>query len=122
MKVVIMEECCEVRCIHAESVALAQAQKTEDILLERVATMFGILADQSRLRIVDALRVAELCVCDLGAVLGMSVSAISHQLRLLRAARIVRSRRDGKVVYYSLDDQHVLDLLSLATAHCKEPR
>jgi ArsR family transcriptional regulator len=84
---------------------------------ERLARIFRSLADPTRLRIVSALARSELCVGDLSAVLGMSVSAVSHQLRLLREMRVVRNRREGKHVYYVLDDEHVGDLFRQGLEH-----
>src|SRR5262245_26022458 len=81
------------------------------------ADVFGLLADPRRLRLLLALLDGELCVCDLAAVTGMSESATSHALRLLRAHRVVSTRRDGRMVYYRLDDAHVRMLLDLAVAH-----
>jgi DNA-binding transcriptional ArsR family regulator len=83
----------------------------------RLAQVFRALADPTRVRIVSALAEAELCVGDLAAVLGMSISAISHQLRLLRELRVVRKRRDGKHIYYALDDEHVGALFALGLEH-----
>lgn len=115
-----MEDICEVRCIHAASVARANLGRTEDAVLEQAAALMAALADPTRLKIVDSLRTGELCVCDLAAVLRMTVSAISHQLRLLRTARLVRARKDGKIVFYTLDDEHVERLLETALEHCRE--
>lgn len=114
-----MKDMCEVRCIHAEQVARVAAGRSGDHVLEDAAALLGVLADPTRLKIVDALRLGELCVCDLAVVLGMSVSAISHQLRLLRASRLVRGRRAGKMVLYSLYDAHVEKLLHMALEHCQ---
>lgn len=113
---------CEVRCIHAESVACAIAGKTDEHELAQAAGLLSVLADPTRMKIVDALKLGELCVCDMAAVLGMSVSAISHQLRLLRTARLIRGRRAGKVIFYTLDDDHVEKLISVALEHCREGR
>jgi DNA-binding transcriptional ArsR family regulator len=90
----------------------------------RVAETFSVLGDPSRVRIVHALSLSELCTSDLAAVVGMSESAVSHQLRTLRQLHVVRSRRDGKLVYYSLDDDHVRSLFEQGLAHAveKEPR
>lgn len=88
--------------------------------MEESAALLGAMADPTRIKILDALRMGELCVCDLAAVLGMTVSAVSHQLRLLRTARLVRARKDGKVVFYTLDDDHVEQILDMALEHCRE--
>ena len=115
-----MSDICEIRCIHPASVARANLARTEDDILIAAAALLGAMADSTRIRILDALRTGELCVCDLAAVLRMSVSAVSHQLRLLRSARLVGSRREGKVVFYSLQDEHVERLMDMAVAHCRE--
>jgi ArsR family transcriptional regulator len=83
----------------------------------QLAQVFRALADPTRVRIVSALVQAELCVGDLAAVLGMSVSAVSHQLRLLRELRVVRKRREGKHIYYALDDEHIGDLFARGLEH-----
>jgi DNA-binding transcriptional ArsR family regulator len=116
----MMEDICEERCIHADQVAKARLARTGEDLLRDMADIFSILSDPTRLKIMDALRHGELCVCDIATVLGMSMSAVSHQLRLLRTARLVRGRRDGKVVFYTLDDGHVEQLMDMALEHCRE--
>ncbi len=83
---------------------------------------FRALGDPTRVRMLDALAHGELCVCDLAAVVGISESAVSHQLRLLRALRLVRGERRGRQVFYSLDDQHILDLVSKGRHHVEEER
>ena len=83
----------------------------------RLAQIFAALADPTRLRIISALEAGELCVCDLAAVLDMTQSAVSHQLRLLRALGLVRNRKDGRVVYYALDDEHIRDLFQRGLEH-----
>jgi DNA-binding transcriptional ArsR family regulator len=88
--------------------------------LAALAEIFKILGDQTRVRLLDALSRAELCVCDLASLLGLSESAVSHQLRLLRGTRVVRARRDGRMVFYSLDDQHVLSLFQQGLRHVEE--
>jgi ArsR family transcriptional regulator, lead/cadmium/zinc/bismuth-responsive transcriptional repressor len=115
-----MIDICQIRCIHQVSVNKAREGRTDDTVLEEAAALLGVISDPTRLKIMDALRLGELCVCDLAAVLGMSVSAISHQLRLLRASRLVRGRRAGKVVFYALHDAHVEKLLGMAIDHCRE--
>jgi DNA-binding transcriptional ArsR family regulator len=84
--------------------------------------LFKAFADPSRLRILHALRVEEMCVCDLSALLEISESAVSHQLRLLRTLRLVTNRRDGTVLYYRLLDAHVPELLDLALLHLREEK
>src|SRR3954453_4700178 len=82
-----------------------------------VAHTFSILGDPTRVRILDALSGGELCVCDIATLVGISESAVSHQLRLLRTSRLVASRRVGRHIHYALDDRHILDLLRLAQTH-----
>ena len=85
-----------------------------------VADTFRVLGDPTRVRILDALSGGELCVCDIAELAGISESAVSHQLRLLRGMRLVRPRRAGRLVYYSLDDQHIIGLLQQAVTHVEE--
>jgi DNA-binding transcriptional ArsR family regulator len=88
--------------------------------VEALADTFRILGDPTRVRIVDALAGGQLCVCDIATLVGMSESAVSHQLRLLRSMRLVRTRRAGRLVYYTLDDYHIIELLRLAITHVQE--
>ena len=85
-----------------------------------LAETFRALGDPTRVRILDALSHGELCVCDLAAVLSLSQSAVSHQLRFLRSLRLVKPRREGRMVFYSLDDRHVVDLLQQGLRHVEE--
>ncbi len=85
-----------------------------------MAELFKALGDPTRLRIVQALALEELCVCDLTALMDISISAISHQLRLLRNLKVVKFRKSGKMAYYSLDDDHVLELVTLTREHIAE--
>jgi ArsR family transcriptional regulator, lead/cadmium/zinc/bismuth-responsive transcriptional repressor len=85
-----------------------------------VADTFRILGDPTRVRILDALSAGELCVCDIASLAGISESAASHQLRLLRGTRLVKSRRAGRLVFYALDDQHIIELLRQAHTHVEE--
>ena len=81
---------------------------------------FKVLGDPTRVRILDALSRAELCVCDLATLLGLTESAVSHQLRLLRGARLVRQRRDGRMIFYTLDDHHIVRLFEQGLEHVQE--
>lgn len=89
--------------------------------VEEIAETFRVLGDPTRVRILDALRAGELCVCDIASLVGISESAVSHQLRLLRGMRLVRPRRVGRQVFYTVDDQHIVELLQLAVTHVQEP-
>lgn len=113
---------CQVRRINTKNVEIARRQTPETEKIQDLAEMFKALGDPTRLKIVTALAAAELCVCDLSAVCGLSESAISHQLRILRNLRIVKYRREGKIVYYRLDDDHVESLVRQSLAHISEER
>lgn len=107
----------------ADQAALAsvQARLLNSAVVRSVAEVFKLLGDPTRVRLVDALAHGERCVCDLARLVGMTESAVSHQLRLLRAARLVRARRSGRMAYYSLDDHHVVGLLHDTRRHVEEP-
>jgi ArsR family transcriptional regulator len=94
----------------------------DDQTTQSLADLFRLLGDPTRLRIVDALASGELCVCDISEQVGISESAVSHQLRLMRTMRLVRGRREGRCVYYTLDDQHVLSLFQQGLRHVTEDR
>ena len=111
---------CEEKAIHVEKVKKVVSRLPEQNTLEGVAEIFKALSDPGRVRIVLALALAELCVCDLAAVCGLSDSAVSHQLRILRNLKIVRNRREGKIMFYRLDDQHVSALLHQCLEHVIE--
>jgi DNA-binding transcriptional ArsR family regulator len=114
------DEICVEEALHDEvRVEEARQALVTPSTAERLAQVFRALADPTRVRIVSALARAELCVGDLAAVLGMSISAVSHQLRLLRELRVVRKRRDGKHIYYALDDEHVGDLFERGLEHVR---
>jgi ArsR family transcriptional regulator len=85
-----------------------------------LAETFKVLGDVTRVRILDTLSRSELCVCDIAQLLGLSESAVSHQLRLLRGMRLVRARRDGRMVFYTLDDQHIVRLFEQGMEHVEE--
>ncbi len=114
-------ETCDIRVVHLDRVARAKAEAIAQNDLERLASTYKIMGDPTRLKIIMALRGGEMCVCDIAAFLGLSESAVSHQLRRLRESSLVRSRRDGQILYYSLDDDHVLDLVTVGMQHIEEP-
>lgn len=114
------EDRCQVHAIHEEAVAQARAHMlTEDEILV-LAETFQALSDPTRLKILHALSQAELCVCDLAALLGMSSPAVSHHLRLLRALKLVKYRREGRMAYYALDDEHIERLFRQGLEHIRE--
>ncbi|HRR76910.1 MAG: winged helix-turn-helix transcriptional regulator [Ruminococcus sp.] len=106
--------------IHEDIVAKVSAELPDEALLAEAAELLKIFGDPTRLRIISALCRSELCVCDIARLLGMTQSAISHQLRVLKQARLVSSRRDGKTIYYSLCDDHVQTIYSYALEHVME--
>ena len=110
-------EACQVRCINPSKVKRLVKALPGSSSLKQLSDIFEMLSDPNRLRLLHCLSHDEICVCDLSAVLGMSVSAVSHQLRLLRALRLVKSRRDGRIVYYSLADEHVARLMEMGLEH-----
>jgi ArsR family transcriptional regulator len=107
-------------CLHPAAVMNARRLLGDSPPVENLAAIFGILGDPTRMRVLVALGDSELCVTDLAAATGVNRTTISHQLRVLRGHRLVRRRREGKVVYYAVDDDHVMDLVKLASAHVAE--
>jgi len=108
---------CAQLCEHPERICLAKAERLPEEDTKQAAELFKILGDATRIKILHALSKRELCVCDIAAVVAMGQSAISHQLRLLRGARLVKYRKEGKMVWYSLDDEHIALLLSQGIEH-----
>lgn len=113
-------EVCQARIVHLDRVARAKREAIPGPELDRLALTFKILGDPTRLKIVMALGGGEMCVCDLAAFLGLSESAVSHQLRRLKDLTLVKPRREGQVLYYSLDDDHVGQLLKIGLEHVRE--
>ncbi len=113
-------ECCEEHVIHMQAVQRARSGMPEDSITSSASDFFKAFSDKTRLRILCALQCAELCVCDIAVLLGMSQSAISHQLRFLKQARLVKSRKSGKTVYYTLCDDHIQIILAQGIAHVQE--
>lgn len=101
----------------SEVVLKVSAQMPDENFLYDVAELFKIFGDSTRIRILTALQQSELNVCDLASVLNMTKSAVSHQLRILRQAKLVKNRRVGKEIFYSLDDEHVRDIIAIAMTH-----
>lgn len=107
-------------CVHAEAIARVRERLAPEEDLAALAAVFKLLGDPTRIRILEALSNDELCVCDLAALLDVTQSAVSHQLRLLRAAKLVRYRREGKNAFYMLDDDHVRTLFRQGLDHVRE--
>lgn len=114
------DEVCDLVHIDPARVARIRAALVPGEAVEGLADTFRVLGDPTRVRILDALSHGELCVCDLAAVLKLSQSAVSHQLRLLRGLRLVRPRRDGRMVFYALDDRHIISLFRQTLRHVEE--
>ena len=112
-----MDTLCTTKCFHPGAIAKSQAIMPAPDQVKRVASLFATLGDPTRLGLLLALRSGELCVCDLSSVLAMTMSAISHQLRILRQQGLVTSRKDGRMVIYRLADDHVRRLLTQALEH-----
>lgn len=113
---------CGIRMIHEDIVDRVKRQMPEKELSGGLADFFKLFGDPSRISILWALSKAEMCVCDLCALLGMKQSAVSHQLKILKHSRIVKNRRDGKVIYYTLDDDHIEGVLKLGMSHILEEK
>lgn len=111
-------EGCEAVCVHQDAVEQVRLPRREEI--EAVAELFKLFGDPTRLKILCSLTQQELCVCDLAELIGMNQSAVSHQLRLLKQGRLVKSRREGKSIFYSLADSHVYTVLAQGMEHISE--
>ncbi len=105
---------------HAHIIAQTRANMPSDEVLSKAAEVFRLFGDGTRIRILSALSEGEMCVCCLCDLLSMSQSAVSHQLSILKAARLIKSRREGKQIYYSLDDAHVGAILCTGISHVEE--
>lgn len=108
---------CEIYCIHEDAVLDLKNRMPGKDMIHDLAETFRVLGDPTRVKIIYALSQKELCVCDIAAIIGMNQSAVSHQLRLLRNLRLVKFRKEGKIVYYSIDDKHILNLFSEGMEH-----
>ncbi|HQO69626.1 MAG TPA: metalloregulator ArsR/SmtB family transcription factor [Clostridia bacterium] len=111
---------CSVTIIHDDILSKVRKEMTEDSRLVQMAELFKALDDPTRLKIINALLLAEMCVCDISALLNMTQPAISHHLKVLRQTQLIKYRREGKIVYYSLDDDHVELLFRQGLAHVIE--
>ena len=111
---------CDYMHIHRELVEQVNAHMPDEDLLIDLAELYRVFGDSTRIRILYALFESEMCVCDIAQVLGMSISAISHQLRVLKQARLVKYRREGKTVFYALSDDHVRSIINQGLEHVEE--
>ena len=114
-------ESCELPHLHPRDTAARRGSLMSAAAVRDVAETFRILGDPTRVRILDALSRGALCVCDIATLAAISESAVSHQLRLLRTMRLVKSHRAGRLVFYEVDDQHIIELLRQAQTHVEEP-
>lgn len=113
-------EACGYLCVHEEIVEQVQKSLPEEDTLTQLAELFKAFSDGTRIRILYVLLQAEVCVCDMAKMLNMTQSAISHQLRVLKQAKLIKSRREGKTIFYSLADDHVSTLLRQGVEHVAE--
>lgn len=113
---------CEIEAIHQETVEMVKEKLPQEEILYDLGDFFKIFGDTTRIKILSALYQSEMCVCDIAITLGMTQSAISHQLRVLKQGRLVKYRKEGKVVYYSLDDEHVIHIIEQGLTHIGEKR
>lgn len=116
----MVNDTCQIECIHPQVVEKVKSKTGKSSELQELSALFKTLGDYTRIRILDALSISELCVCDLACILDMSQSAISHQLRILRTGKIVKHRKDGKNVFYSLDDEHISTIIGQGMDHIGE--
>lgn len=113
-------ELCECNTIHKDIIKKVKAAMPEEETLYDLAELFKVFGDTTRTKILCALFEAEMCVCDIAALFNMTQSAISHQLRVLKSAKLVKNRKDGKIVYYSLDDEHIKHIFNQGLSHVTE--
>lgn len=113
-------ERCDCDVIHEDIVNEVKSKMPEEEILYDLAELFKVFGDSTRIKILWALDEAEMCVCDIAVLLNMTQSAISHQLRVLKQANLVKNRKEGKVVYYSLDDDHVKNIFDQGLIHINE--
>lgn len=113
-------ECCETTEVHEELLKIVEETMPEETKLYDLAELFKVFGDSTRIRILFVLFEAEVCVCDLAQALNMTQSAISHQLKILKQSKLVKSRREGKSIFYSLADDHVRTIINQGMEHVEE--
>lgn len=113
-------ECCEAHCVHQDLLEIVNADLPSEEELYDLAELFKVFGDSTRIRILYVLFEAEVCVCDLAEELNMTQSAISHQLRILKQSKLVKARREGKSIFYSLADDHVRTIIGQGREHINE--
>ena len=115
-----MGEICEINIIHQDKVNEVKMIMPEDEIIYDLAELFKVFADSTRMKIIYALMEGELCVCDIAGIVGTTQSAISHQLRILKQSKLVKYRKEGKIIYYSLDDEHISEIVKKGREHIEE--
>jgi len=115
-----LDDMCEIECKHEDTIKEVKSELPPDVVLMKVSETFKIFGDLTRLKILQAVFKRELCVCDLTEVLEANQSTISHQLRILRQNNLVKFRKDGKMAYYSLADDHVEKIIEMGLEHARE--
>ena len=110
----------ECNILHEDAVKKVKQKMPEDGFIYDLAELFKVFADSTRMKIIYALLEEELCVCDIANIVGTTQSAISHQLRLLKQSKLVKTRREGKLIYYSLKDEHVKKIFKIGCEHIEE--
>ena len=113
-------ECCDVPYVHKDMIQNVKRMMPHEGLLHELADFYKVFGDATRVKILCVLLESEMCVCDLAELLGMTQSAISHQLRVLKQMKLVKNRREGKTVYYSLADGHIQTIISQGMEHIQE--
>ena len=113
-------ECCEITEVHEELIKIVEETMPEETKLYDLAELFKVFGDSTRIRILFVLFEAEVCVCDLAQTLNMTQSAISHQLKILKQSKLVKCRREGKSIFYSLADDHVRGIINMGMEHVEE--
>ena len=113
-------EKCEFLCVHEDTVREVMQKMPDEEVLYDLAEFFKVFGDSTRIRILYALHENELCVCDIAGILGMTQTAVSHQLRVLKSSKLVKARRSGKTVFYALDDDHIHTILNMGMDHIAE--
>ncbi len=111
---------CELLCVHENTVKSVNEKMPDDEILYDLAELYKVFGDTTRIKILYVLFESEMCVCDIASILNMSQSAISHQLKVLKTNRLVKFRREGKVVFYSLCDGHIKSILNQGLEHIEE--
>lgn len=115
-----MNDVCEINVVHEDMIEIVKNNMLDDNKIIDLAELFKVFGDSTRMKIICALLQVELCVCDIAYIINSTVSAVSHQLRILKQAKLVKYHKEGKVVYYSLDDEHVYEIFKKGCEHIEE--